>query len=229
MRFFHSELELNDFTLGTALTELEREQREALCFFCKKINPEIAIDWTWCVNDLVDNLSGCDTKKAEEELHQGEERRKEQANKHVVTKQLAHQESDPPDCTFCRIALGLQHSHKVWENDAIVCFLDIAPLSKGHMLVIPRRHVEKLHELDENEGKELGAALVKIAKALDSDVDYNVLSNNGAQAFQSVFHLHFHIIPKTGATDGLRLGLWKTRAQVDLGMIAKELNARLSK
>lgn len=86
-------------------------------------------------------------------------------------------------------------------------------------------------------GRELGSALVKTAKLLEAESEYNVLSNNGAGAFQSVFHLHFHLIPKRGATgvfffllrvnscfepfsttDGLRLGLW---FDADLSNICK--------
>ena len=94
---------------------------------------------------------------------------------------------------------------KIYEDEAILAFLDIGPVSDGHTLVIPKQHVEKLHDCPASLLGELGSRLGKIAQAVATAMScdgYNVLCNNGRAAGQLVQHLHFHIIPRyTG--DGL--------------------------
>jgi len=91
----------------------------------------------------------------------------------------------------------------VLETDKTLAFIDINPLSEGHMLVIPKHHAVKLHELPPDDMADLGPILVKLAKAIGA-TDYNILQNNGAKAHQAVNHVHFHIIPKIGQ-DGLEM------------------------
>ncbi len=109
------------------------------------------------------------------------------------------------ECVFCRIAAGQIPSAKVFENEDVLAFLDIGPVSDGHTLVIPKRHYSRLDECPASTLLSLAAALSRTAgavqKAMNAD-GYNVLCNNGRAAGQIVEHLHFHIIPrKTG--DGL--------------------------
>ena len=91
---------------------------------------------------------------------------------------------------------------KVYEDEAVLAFLDIGPISDGHTLVIPKQHCATVHECDPQVLAETSARLGRIAEAVVAATDadgYNVLSNNGAAAGQVVGHLHFHIIPrKTG-------------------------------
>ncbi len=112
-------------------------------------------------------------------------------------------------CVFCKVVAGGIPAARIYEDDAVLAFLDIGPISDGHTLVIPKRHCATLHECDPKILAVLACGLGKIAKAVVDAMDadgYNVLSNNGSAAGQVVEHLHFHIIPrKTG--DGV-LAQW---------------------
>ncbi|MHA2363352.1 MAG: HIT family protein [Candidatus Hodarchaeales archaeon] len=108
------------------------------------------------------------------------------------------------DCVFCKIVAGEIPSQKLFENDNVYAFLDINPLSKGHMLVIPKNHAERLHEISDDDLSEILVVLKKLALAANVK-DYNILQNNGRIAHQVVPHVHFHLIPKT-SSDGLGIG-----------------------
>ncbi len=105
-------------------------------------------------------------------------------------------------CVFCRMVAGEIPATSVYEDEAVFAFLDIGPLSDGHTLVIPKRHVASIDACEPNVLADVGARLGRIAQAIAAAMDadgYNVLSNNGSAAGQVVDHLHFHIIPrKTG-------------------------------
>jgi histidine triad (HIT) family protein len=103
------------------------------------------------------------------------------------------------DCVFCQIRDGQIPSTRVYEDDRTIAFMDINPLNEGHTLVIPRVHAATLFEADD---ADLGAALatakrvaVAIRQALHPD-GLNLLQANGAAAFQSVPHFHFHLVPR---------------------------------
>ena len=100
---------------------------------------------------------------------------------------------------FDKIIRGEIPSHRVYEDDYVYAFLDIAPQSTGHTLVVPKESKAHVHELSEEAMAALGRALPKICRAVMSATgatSYNILQNNGADAGQSVFHVHFHIIPR---------------------------------
>lgn len=112
---------------------------------------------------------------------------------------------------FSKILRGEIPCHKVYEDAHTFAFLDIFPLSAGHTLVIPKKQVARLDELDEVSAAALGVALLRVAKAVlraTGATAYNVLQNNGPEAHQAVFHVHFHIIPKHADGSGLGIG-WK--------------------
>jgi len=109
------------------------------------------------------------------------------------------------DCVFCAIAEGRIPSLKVFENDMVFAFLDINPLADRHLLVIPKRHYERLDEMPPQELVELSRHLPRLARAVVAATNaegYNVLQNNGRCAGQAVDHVHFHIIPRLEG-DGL--------------------------
>ena len=109
------------------------------------------------------------------------------------------------DCVFCKIVAGEVPATKIYEDDVVLAFLDIGPISDGHTLVISKQHVEKLHECPAELLGQVGSHLGKIAKAVASAMSsegYNVLCNNGRAAGQLVDHLHFHIIPRNSG-DGV--------------------------
>ena len=109
---------------------------------------------------------------------------------------------------FDKILDGEIPCHRVYEDEHVLAFLDIGPLSEGHTLVIPKERAAYLHELSEDSAAAIGRVLPRIASAIlqatGADA-YNVLQNNGASAHQAVMHVHFHIIPKAGGR-GLSIG-----------------------
>ena len=110
---------------------------------------------------------------------------------------------------FTRIIRGEIPSHRVYEDEKVFAFLDIAPLSPGHTLVVPKEPAATLDALSEESAAALGRVLPRIARAVMAATgtrDYNVLQNNGAAAHQAVSHVHFHVIPKPGAGLGLGIG-----------------------
>lgn len=116
-----------------------------------------------------------------------------------------------PDTIFGKILRGELPCHKVYEDDQVLAFLDINPLTRGHTLVIPKEVVATLDQLSDESAAALGRVLPRIARAVQAATgtrDFNVLQNNGARAHQAVFHVHFHIIPKADDGSGLGLG-WK--------------------
>ena len=131
---------------------------------------------------------------------------------------------------FQKIIDGEIPCHRVYEDDHVLAFLDVAPLSRGHVLVIPKESASSLHELSRESGAALGEALVAVSKAVvkaTGATSYNILQNNGAVAHQAVFHVHFHIIPKFSDEDGLVID-WKPTELSDGEPLAKEIAAALT-
>jgi diadenosine tetraphosphate (Ap4A) HIT family hydrolase len=107
------------------------------------------------------------------------------------------------NCIFCKIVKDKSFScYRIYENERVLAFLDLFPLSKGHTLVIPKQHYSKFHEVDEETLSEILPVAKKITLALGIK-DYNLLQNNGEIANQAIHHVHFHIIPKPNETEGL--------------------------
>jgi histidine triad (HIT) family protein len=112
---------------------------------------------------------------------------------------------------FTKILRGEIPCHKVYEDDLVFAFLDIGPLSRGHVLVIPKEPAETLDALSDESAAAIGRVLPRLCRAVKrvTGVEaYNVLENNGPLAHQAVFHVHFHIIPKPNETEGLGIG-WR--------------------
>ncbi len=103
------------------------------------------------------------------------------------------------DCIFCKIADKQIPSTLVYEDDLVLAFLDIGPISDGHTLVIPKEHFATFDRCPPEMLGEICSRLGKIAAAVQKAVGcdgYNVLCNNGRAAGQVIEHLHFHIIPR---------------------------------
>jgi histidine triad (HIT) family protein len=102
---------------------------------------------------------------------------------------------------FDKIIDGEIPCHRVYEDDHVLAFLDIGPLSDGHTLVIPKERVTHLHELSDDSAAALGRILPRLCRAVMEATGagaYNILQNNGPDAHQEVMHVHFHIIPRYG-------------------------------
>ena len=103
------------------------------------------------------------------------------------------------DCVFCKIVAGQTPVTKIFEDEIVLAFLDIGPISDGHTLIVPKQHFEKLHDCHPELLGQVGLRLGKIAKAVAAGMNsegYNVLCNNGRAAGQLVKHVHFHIVPR---------------------------------
>ena len=135
-----------------------------------------------------------------------------------------HDQNPDPSCPFCTITSTyqpispLETTHAHWDperldpptyvllsTEHVVAFLDIAPLTRGHVLVTPRRHRIKIGNLTPTEAAELGRVLPLVARSVlmsvfpdipHTEADYNVVQNNGPGAAQVIPHVHFHVIPR---------------------------------
>ena len=102
---------------------------------------------------------------------------------------------------FAKILAGKIPCHRVYEDEHVLAFLDVAPLSPGHVLLIPKEARPTLGELSDETGAALGRVLPRLCRAVCAATGasaYNVLQNNGVDAHQAVMHVHFHIIPRIG-------------------------------
>jgi histidine triad (HIT) family protein len=99
------------------------------------------------------------------------------------------------DCIFCKIVAGEIPSKKVFENDRLVAFEDINPKAPTHLLLIPKKHFENLHDASSDPALlgEMVAQSATVAKNLGIS-DFRLVANTGKEAGQLVFHLHFHLL-----------------------------------
>lgn len=104
------------------------------------------------------------------------------------------------ECVFCRIVAGTAPAHRIYEDDTVCAFLDIRPITRGHTLVIPKGHATDLSELDAETGAELFRIGHRIARAVQGPAfgadGANLLINDGKAAFQTVGHVHLHVLPR---------------------------------
>ena len=103
------------------------------------------------------------------------------------------------DCIFCAIAAGEIPCFKVYEDELVLAYLDINPFSKGHTLVIPKRHSAGLLDTDDQTLADVIARVKKVAAQVKAKLGcdgFNVVQNNGEAAGQTVRHLHFHVVPR---------------------------------
>lgn len=116
------------------------------------------------------------------------------------------------DCIFCKIIAGEIPCKKIGESEKAIAFLDIAPLNKGHALVIPKKHFQDIYDIEEEDLKEVIALTRKVANALKKAVQadgINLYQCNEPAAQQVVMHYHMHIIPRF-EEDGLGF-TWNTK------------------
>ncbi len=134
------------------------------------------------------------------------------------------------DCIFCRIAAGEIPCAKLFESDTVLAFLDIAPVRKGHALVVPKAHHPTLWDLPQDLGRDLLAAMQAVGRAVveaSGAEGLNVGMNNHPAAGQVVLHAHFHLIPRhTG--DGLALWPQSSYSGGDeMDRLAEAIRARI--
>lgn len=114
------------------------------------------------------------------------------------------------DCLFCKISQQRDFD-LIAEDDSCLAFLDINPVSKGHALIITKKHFEDITKLDEEGWNSIFPIFGKVISKLNKRFKpqgFNVISNVGSIAYQSVFHFHLHIIPKYKTNEGF---IWTVR------------------
>lgn len=134
------------------------------------------------------------------------------------------------DCIFCKIVKGEIPCAKILETDTILAFLDIAPVSRGHALVIPKAHFPTVLDVDPALGPDILAATARVGQALmdaTGATGFNVGLNCNASAGQLVFHAHWHVIPRI---EGDGLSLWpagKYDSMEEMNRLAATIGARV--
>ena len=101
-----------------------------------------------------------------------------------------------PDCLFCKIVAGDVPSERVFEDEDVIVFRDVAPRAPTHVLAVPRRHIASVADLTDADGDLLGALFAALRRvASDTGLtDYRIVTNVGPGAGQSIFHLHLHLL-----------------------------------
>ncbi|HFU4217705.1 TPA: HIT family protein [Streptococcus suis] len=110
------------------------------------------------------------------------------------------------DCIFCKIVAGEIPASKVYEDDQVLAFLDITQVTKGHTLVIPKKHYRNVLEMDAEVAGQVFTVIPALARQLKEKLGasgLNIVNNNEEAAGQTVFHTHIHLLPRFDKNDGL--------------------------
>ena len=130
------------------------------------------------------------------------------------------------DCLFCAIVAGDLTAQKVDEDEHTIAFMDINPWTRGHALVIPRRHTANLYEIDDDDLRNTAVAARRLARRMRERLGcdgINVLNAAEPAAWQSVFHFHLHVIPRY-RNDSMVLPVRPQPAEAEeLASVAREL------
>jgi histidine triad (HIT) family protein len=130
------------------------------------------------------------------------------------------------DCVFCAIVRGQVPAHRLVEDEHTVSFLNIAPATPGHALVMPRRHADGLWDFEDEEHARVARAASRVARLLRGTLQpagVNLVHATGVAAWQSVFHFHVHVVPRYRA-DELTV-MWRAAPAPDAELAA--LRARV--
>ena len=129
-------------------------------------------------------------------------------------------------CIFCDIAEGKIPSQKVYEDDKCLAILDMAQLTMGHTLVMPKEHFDNITACDEETLSHLIKVVAKLTTQLEEKLGAggaNIINNCNPVAGQSVMHLHFHIVPRYGEDDPISTDFKPDHEPYDLAEIAKKI------
>lgn len=126
------------------------------------------------------------------------------------------------NCIFCQIIDGQIPASKVYEDEKVLAFLDISQTTKGHTLVVPKKHARNTLEMSGEEAGELFSRVPAIARAIQKTTNakgMNIIANNEEIAGQTVFHTHIHLVPRFDETDGI--GITYTANEPDFEALAQ--------
>jgi len=131
------------------------------------------------------------------------------------------------DCIFCKIVSNEIPSHKIYEDENVLAFLDITQGTKGHTLIIPKKHIKNIYELDEETITNVFKVVPLISNALKkafNPIGLNLINNND-KPLQSVFHFHLHLIPRY-ENDGMELSTINNYGKYDASYL-KDLVSKI--
>lgn len=136
------------------------------------------------------------------------------------------------DCIFCKIVAGEIPCTKLFEDDEVLSFMDISPLNRGHLLVIPKEHYETILDIPPELYGFIAQAICKIAKVVGASLEphgMNVMQLNGEAGNQVVPHVHMHLVPRW-FDDKLTICSWEPVLgdREDIALAAEEIKARIS-
>lgn len=128
-------------------------------------------------------------------------------------------------CIFCEIIARRAPAFIVYDDPKVMAFLDLFPFTRGHLLVVPKRHVPRLIDLKPEEYTGFLGALSNVCRKIERlSSDYNVALNQGARAGQIVFHLHFHVIPRYGERNPFDVPARERLAETEATQLVAELS-----
>lgn len=128
-------------------------------------------------------------------------------------------------CIFCEIINGNIPSSKVYEDDDVLAILDLSQTTKGHTLVMPKKHYQNILEIPQDELANLIIKVQEIAKKVTANLGakgFNILVNTNEVAGQSVMHLHVHIIPRYDENDTIEIKTYENK--FDLSKVLEDIN-----
>jgi histidine triad (HIT) family protein len=134
-----------------------------------------------------------------------------------------------PDCVFCRIALGKERASYVWDDPHVFGMMSLEQPTPYKVLIIPKKHVETIFDLDDELAGAIFRATVKVARALRAAsgcAGMNIVQSNGKLGQQDVFHFHLHLVPRF-PDDDIQLGWDNTpedRSRLD--SLAEEIRSK---
>ncbi len=103
------------------------------------------------------------------------------------------------DCIFCKLANGVFPTNTIYEDDSFRVILDLGPATKGHSLILPKNHYANIYEIPEDVAGDVMKLAKKMATHMTEKLNcdgFNLVQNNGEAAGQTVFHFHYHLIPR---------------------------------
>ena len=135
------------------------------------------------------------------------------------------------DCIFCKIVRGEIPSHKVYEDDDVLAFLDISQVTKGHTLVISKKHYDNFLATPQEEMHKVMDVAQRIGQVQIMKLNakgVNILTNVNKEAGQSVYHFHVHVIPRYDKKEGFKIEMKENDnlKELSLPVLAKELNIK---
>ncbi len=135
------------------------------------------------------------------------------------------------DCIFCKISAGEIPSTTLYEDNDFRVIFDVGPASKGHALILPKKHFDDVFGMDEETASKVFVVAVKVANAMKKVLNFdgmNIVQNNGTIAGQTVFHFHMHLIPRYEG-DTVNIGWVPKTADADvLKKLSEEISAALN-